>query len=73
MIISSTTSSPTAALASPQSRQRLVRAMLDFTSHTALEATPYERELLDLFVVGDLTIDQVVAQLAAHSASGIAA
>lgn len=68
-----TASFPTAALASQQSRQRLVHAMLDFTNHTALEATPYERELLNLFVLGELTIDQVVAQLAAHTAGEMAA
>lgn len=47
--------------------------MLDFTSHTTLAATPYERELLNLFVLGELTIDQVVAQLAAHAAGEMAA
>jgi hypothetical protein len=63
-------SPPTAALASQQGRQRLVQAMLDFTNHTALEATPYERELLTLFVRGDLTIDQVVAKLASSPTGG---
>ncbi|MVN77040.1 hypothetical protein GO988_11955 [Hymenobacter sp. HMF4947] len=50
-------------LATEQARQRMVTAALEFTQPTALAATAYERWLLDQFVRGALTIDEVLAHL----------
>jgi hypothetical protein len=55
---------PHPRLATVQSRQRLVAAAIDFTQGTALAPQQYERALLDLFVRGFLTIDQVIERLA---------
>jgi hypothetical protein len=44
-------------------RQRLVNSALSLTQDTTLAPTPYERQLLDLFVQGHLTIDHVLACL----------
>ena len=57
---------PHACLATVQSRQRVVAAALDFTQGTALAPQQYERALLDLFVRGFLTIDQVMERLALY-------
>jgi hypothetical protein len=53
-------------LATVQSRHRLVEAALDFTQDTPLSPQHYERALLDLFVRGFLTIDQVIERLAIY-------
>ena len=55
----------TPRLATEQDRRRIVTAALDFTQPTALAATPYERQLLDQFVRGFLTIDEVLMHLEA--------
>lgn len=44
-------------------RQRLVSAALSMTKGTHLEASAYEQMLLDHFVNGRLTIDQVLHYL----------
>lgn len=46
-----------------QARQRMVTAALEFTQHTAVAATAYERLLLEQFVRGVLTIDEVLLRL----------
>lgn len=53
-------------LASEQGRQRLLKTALRITENTAIAPDAYERMLLDQFVVGQLTIDQVLAQLEAQ-------
>jgi hypothetical protein len=50
-------------LSTEQSRQRIVRATLDFVSGTALYPSRYEQFLLVQFVRGNLTIDQVVQRV----------
>jgi len=52
-----------AALATEQARRRFVDNALKFTDGTPLAAGPYERQLLDQFVRGELTIEQVLAYL----------
>lgn len=47
-------------------RQRLVTAALDLAQGTALAPKPYERMLLDQFVRGNLTLDDVLAHLDAQ-------
>ncbi|HEX8657920.1 MAG TPA: hypothetical protein VF690_10315 [Hymenobacter sp.] len=46
-----------------QARRRLVNNALKLTDNTSLAAGPYERLLLDRFVRGELTIDQVLTYL----------
>jgi hypothetical protein len=53
-------------LASEQGRQRVLKTALRITENTAIAPDEYERMLLDQFVVGQLTIDQVLAQLEAQ-------
>jgi len=52
-----------ASLATEQSRQRLVEAVISFTQGTSIFPEPYERQLLDQFVRGRMTIDEVVYYL----------
>jgi hypothetical protein len=52
-------------LATPQGRQQLVAAALDFVAGTALLPGDYERVLLNQFVEGSLTIEQVLEHLEA--------
>jgi|GEM_PF-1601191 len=54
---------PVAALATEQGRLRLVKAVIAFTEGTALFPDSYERQLLDQFVCGHLTIDEVAQYL----------
>lgn len=53
-------------LTNEDDRQRLVNLALGLTENTTLAPTPYERQLLDLFVRGHLTIDHVLACLEAQ-------
>ena len=50
-------------LETEQGRQRLVTAALKLTENTALAPREYERMLLDQFVHGELTIDEVIGCL----------
>lgn len=50
-------------LSSEQGRKRLVASILGFTENTSIAASVLERDLLDRFVLGELTIDEVVSQL----------
>jgi hypothetical protein len=59
---------PVAALATEQGRLRLVKAVIAFTEGTALYPASYERQLLDQFVRGQLTIDEVAQYLEQYSA-----
>lgn len=45
-------------------RRRILAAVLTLTEDTRLAPSVYERELLDRFVWGELTLDQVEARLA---------
>jgi hypothetical protein len=51
------------SLATEQSRQRLVSAVISFTQGTSIFIEPYEKQLLDQFVRGRMTIDEVVYYL----------
>ena len=50
-------------LATAQGRQRLVMTALRLTENTALAPKDYERTLLEQFVDGKLTIDEVMLRL----------
>ena len=50
-------------LSSEQGRKRLVASILGFTENMSIAASVLERDLLDRFVLGELTIDEVVSQL----------
>lgn len=47
-------------------RQRLVTVALNIAQGTALMPKPYERQLLDQFVRGVLTLDEMIAYLDAQ-------
>jgi hypothetical protein len=50
-----------------EDRQRLVNFALGLTQNTSLAPSPYERQLLDSFIRGYLTIDHVLACLEAQA------
>ena len=52
-----------ALLTTTAGRQRLVTTVLNLTRDTALAPTPSEVHLLEQFVRGNLTLDQVLACL----------
>lgn len=47
----------------PENRARVVEATLAFLEGTPLAAPPHERQLLNQFIAGELTIAQVVELL----------
>ena len=53
------------ALATEQGRQLAVRFALRLTENSPLAPKQYERLLLEQFVHGELSLDQVIAQLEA--------
>ena len=57
-------SRPAAPLSSEPARRRAVKLALNLTENTALAPQAYERLLLEQFITGELTIDQVVDHLA---------
>ena len=60
---SSSLHSPASLLDTEHGRQRLVTAALRIAEGTRLMPKQYERMLLDQFVRGNLTLDEVVARL----------
>jgi hypothetical protein len=46
-----------------QSRQRLVNAIISYSGNPSLFPEPYQRQLLDLFTRGRMTIDELVYYL----------
>ena len=56
-------------LATEQSRQRLVAAVISFTQGTPFSLEPSQKQVLDLFTRGRLTIDEVVYYLEAAAKS----
>ena len=50
-------------LATEEGRRRVLAAVLTLTDNTRLAPSRYERELLDRFVWGELTLDEVVVRL----------
>lgn len=52
-------------------RRHALAAVLTLTENTRLAPSVYERELLDRFVWGELTLDQVEARLEFSPASGL--
>lgn len=53
-------------LATEDGRRRALVLVLTLTEGTRLEPLAYERELLDRFVWGELTLDEVEARLHLH-------
>ena len=51
------------ALATRESRARIVKATMDFVKGTPLEVQLYERALLNLFVEGHISIEEVIQRL----------
>ena len=56
-------------LATEQSRQRLVAAVISFTNGIPFSLEPYQQQVLDRFARGRLTIDEVVYYLEAAAKS----
>lgn len=56
------------SLTTEQDRRRAVAFALRFACGTHLDPTPYERVLLDCFVRGELTLDELEADLAQAAA-----
>ena len=50
-------------LVTEEGRRRVLAAVLALTANTRLAPSRYERELLDRFVWGELTLDQVEERL----------
>ena len=53
-------------LATEQGRRRVLAFILTMTENTRLAPLRYERELLERFVWGELTLDEVEARLELH-------
>jgi len=53
-------SDPAALLNSEQSRRQVVKLALALTENTPLSPKDYERMLLEQFVRGEMTIEQVI-------------
>jgi hypothetical protein len=51
------------ALESEEGRRRLVASILTLTENTRLAPDTYEQELLEQFVRGEMTIDDVLSRL----------
>ena len=54
---------PSSPLGTEKSRRRLVAAALNLTQGTPLAPNQYEQMLLDQFIRGTLTLDQVLTLL----------
>lgn len=54
---------PVSALVTEQSRQRLIKAVISYKQGTAYIIEPSQQHLLNQFVQGRLTIDEVVYYL----------
>lgn len=57
---------PSSSLSTLQARRLAVSLALNFTPTPYLQPSPYKQLLLDAFVRGDLTMDQVMVHLEAH-------
>lgn len=55
--------SPSSTLTSEQSRQHLIKAVISFRDGTYVVTEPTQRQLLNQFVQGRLTLDEVVYYL----------
>jgi hypothetical protein len=60
----------TSVLDTEVGRQRLVTTALKLTENTAIAPKLYERSLLEKFVAGTLTIDEVIALLEGQQGQG---
>lgn len=56
---------PVTSLATEQSRQRLVTAIISITSGIAYYMEPYQQQIIDRYSRGRLTLDEVVYSLEA--------
>lgn len=56
---------PVSSLATEQSRQRLVTAIISVTKGIAYSTEPYQQQLLDRYARGRMTLDEVVYSLEA--------
>ena len=59
---------PVSSLATEQSRQRLITAIIAFTTGIAFHTEPYQQQLLDRYSRGRMTLDEVVYSLEAAAA-----
>ncbi|MGI4733713.1 MAG: hypothetical protein ACRYG7_00880 [Janthinobacterium lividum] len=62
-------SSPASTLTSEQSRQQLIKAVISFRDGTHIVTEPTQRQLLNQFVQGRLTLDEVVYYLEMNAAA----
>jgi hypothetical protein len=46
-----------------EKRAKLIKGAVSFTEETAIVASSYEQQLLDKYIIGELSIDEVVALL----------
>ena len=61
--------SPSSTLTSEQSRQHLIKAIISFRDGTYIVTEPAQRQLLNQFVQGRLTLDEVVYYLELNAAT----
>jgi hypothetical protein len=59
----------TSLYAAEQSRQRLVSAIISYAANPGIFPEPYQRQLLDLFKRGRMSIDEVVYYLESKATS----
>jgi hypothetical protein len=57
---------PSAHLSSLQARRLAIYIALNYPAHRFLASTPHQQLLLDTFLRGELSIDQVLVHLEAH-------
>lgn len=63
--------SPASTLTSEQSLQHLIKAVISFRDGTYLVTEPTQRQLLNQFVQGRLTLDEVVYYLELNAATRV--
>jgi hypothetical protein len=59
----------TSLFTAEKSRQRLVSAIISYAGNPGVFPEPYQRQLLDLFTRGRMTIDEVVYYLESKATS----
>ena len=59
----------TSLFAAERSRQRLVSAIISYAADPGIFPEPYQRQLLDMFTRGRMTIDEVVYYLESKATS----
>ena len=62
---------PAISLATEKNRQELIKAAISYKNGFAVEVAPAHRDVLNQFVLGRLTIDEVVYYLEAAAPIGV--